>query len=158
MNLIPKEIKDYLSIFKTYLKKISQSTFKNLDLNYSKIFTGICGNNCEYIPNFDIYLQSSQQQVNISFLLYIKNLDLRFSIETGVFNLVLYVDNQKIIIMKGIITNYRFYIENYAIPVVINIPNKLVFKINLINDKDEEYTSVYDILDKGIINFGISLS
>lgn len=156
MNLIPKEIKDYLSTFQTYLKKISQSTSKNLDLNYSKIFVGTYG--VEYTPNFDIFLQSSKYQTNINFLLYIKNLDIRFYIETGMFNLVLYVENQKNIIMKGIITNYKFYIENYTIPFVINIPNKLVFKINLINDKDEELTSVYDILDKGIINFGICLT
>lgn len=157
MNLIPKEIKEYLSVFKIYLKKISQTTSKGLDLNYSKILTNICENDNEYVPNFDIYLQSSQQQININFLLYIKNIDLRFLIETAMFNLVLYTDNQKIIIMKGIITDYRFYIENYTIPIIINIPNKLVFKINLINNKDEEYTSVIDILDKGIINFGISL-
>lgn len=157
MNLVPKEIKESLVIFKKYLKKISHTSLKALDLNYSKIFT--INEDCdEYVPNFDIYLQSSLNQNNINFLLYIKNLDLIFNIETGIFNLVLLVENQKIIIMKGIIKNKEFSIRDYAMPIIINIPNKLIFKINLINDNDEEYIENTNILNKGIINFGITLN
>lgn len=165
MNLVPKEIKESLTIFKKYLKKISHVSLKNLDLNYSKIFINnqicICDKTicteCPNVPNFDIFLQSSEKQSTINFLIYIKNLDLVFNIESGIFNLILLVDNQKIIIMKGIIKNSHFFIQDYAMPIAISIPNKLIFRINLINKNDEDYIYSSNILDRGVINFGISL-
>jgi hypothetical protein len=168
MNLIPKEIKESLIVFKKYLHKISHTSLKALDLNYSKVFTTnqicLCENKekpcleCPNIPNFDIYLQSSQFQSTINFLIFIKYIDLQFNIESGIFNLSLLVENQKIIILKGMIKNSYFTLQDYAMPVIINIPNKLIFRINLLNKNDEEYLETTNILDKGVINFGISLN
>lgn len=170
MNLIPKEIKESLDIFKKYFRKLCFTSIKSIDLNYSKIFlnqqTCICKdkNNlvnctaCPFLSTFDIYLQSSLSQSNINLVLYIKNINIKFKIEYGLFNLILLVGNQKITILKGLIHNYLYFLTDYAIPINIDIPNKLVFYIVLINNNDiEEYLDSTYILDKGVINFGISI-
>lgn len=170
MNLIPKEIKESLDIFKKYFRKLCLTSVKSIDLNYSKIFldqqTCVCRDKdtlincttCPYLSTFDIYLQSSLSQNNINLVLYIKNINIKFKIDFGLFNFILLVGNQKIVILKGLINNYLFYLTDYAIPINIDIPNKLIFYIVLINNNDkEEILNSTHILDKGVINFGISI-
>lgn len=175
MNLIPKEIKTSLDDFSKLLKNISQGTTCSNDFNYSQILKDtvhcICNarsydcKTCPKVPSFELFLNSQTKKTNVNVILTIKNIDIYF--RPGVntmFNLMLFEENDKMnttiskVLFKGIISNNHFAHNLFSSPITISIPTKLVVKLVLINQHDNELWKDSDkILNMGVVNFGLTV-
>lgn len=168
MNFIPKEIKDSLDNFKKSFRKLFFTTSFTSEINFSKIFENVlecdcgdeCMNVCPYIPQSEIEISTAYLNQKQDFILTIKSLKLISNIQNSLYCLTMYLDNEKknIILFKGILDNFVIEKNNYSFPLKINIPNKIIFKIILIDEKGNKLLDETNkMLRMGVVDFGLTI-
>lgn len=168
MNFIPKEIKEALDNFKKSFRKLFFTTSSTSEINYSRVLenkkectcnTASCIKDCPNIPMVEVDLNLNIFEDKQELLLSIKSLNVLTTIKNSLFCLSMYLEkeNKNIILFKGLISDFIINKTNYSFPLKLNIPNKIVFKIFLLDPTGNKIFSQTDnILQMGVIDFGLT--
>lgn len=169
MNFIPKEIKDSLDFFKKSFKKLIFTTTLTSDINFSRILESslecdcineFCIKNCPKIPKAEINIETPIHLSHMQdFILSIKSLNILCNIKNALFCLTIYLEKEdkNIILFKGLINNFIIDKLNYSFPLKMHLPNKIIFKIFIINENGNKlFNESNKILNMGVIDFGLT--
>lgn len=169
MNFIPKEIKDALDNFKKSFRKLFYTSSYTSEINFSRVLenkrecicdTSSCLKNCPYIPMVEVDLNLNMFEEKQEFILSIKSLNVLTTVKNSIFCLSMYLEkeNKNIILFKGLISDFIINKTNYSFPVKLNMPNKIFFKIFLLDKTGNKiFIQTDNFLQMGVIDFGLTI-